>query len=188
MRFSSEMLSEFVRPVIRLDSVYRGCKVLIDSGAEFAVWTAGDNELERLGARKLNATTTIGGFGGNGEECNLYRYTVKIGEIIFPELLIASGCRHINRFQLILPACMFQKFEMSIDFPARRFTVSNMSNQISYNYYVYDKDGNKIILTQEIYEISESNNDDFRLDPIPETDASSIHFDDKPIGTLGSLK
>lgn len=98
MRFSSEMLSEFVRPVIRLDYVYRGCKVLIDSGAEFAVWTAGDNELERLGARKLDATTTIGGFGGNGEECNLYRYTVKIGEIIFPELLIASGCRHINRF------------------------------------------------------------------------------------------
>lgn len=63
-----------------------------------------------------------------------------------------------------------------------------MSNQISYNYYVYDKDGNKIILTQEVYEISESNNDDFRLDPIPETDASSIHFDDKPIGTLGGLK
>ena len=83
---------------------------------------------------------------------------------------------------------MFQKFEMSIDFHARRFTVSNMSNQISYNYYVYDKDGNKIILTQEIYEISESNNDDYRLDPIPETDASSIHFDDKPIGTLGGLK
>lgn len=188
MIFSTELLNDYIRPVIKVDGIYRNCHALIDSGAVVPVWTKSSELLRRLGATKLKGSFELHGFGGDGENCEAYRLTVILGNIMYPNLTFVVSSKVKGKISMVLPATMFNKFDCNIDFINSRFTIRNLSNQMVYNYVITDSNGKTYNLSQEVYEISKSNNDDFRLDPIPETGASSIHFDDKPIGTLGSLK
>lgn len=107
---------------------------------------------------------------------------------MYPNLTFVVSSKVKGKISMVLPATMFNKFDCNIDFINSRFTIRNLSNQMVYNYVITDSNGKTYNLSQEVYEISDANNDEFKLDSIIETGASSINFDDKPIGTLGSLK
>ena len=52
------------RPLIQLDSIFRNCTALIDTGALIPVWTKQSAVLTRLGAKLEREAVTFGGFGG----------------------------------------------------------------------------------------------------------------------------
>lgn len=74
----------FQRPVVKLSN---GLTALLDTGAFILVWTDKEELLKRkLGGRFIKSNMPLNGFGGKTSG-NLYRVTLNIGEIIYPDLI-----------------------------------------------------------------------------------------------------
>lgn len=138
------------RPIIELDSVFPGCRALIDTGALFPVWAAPETILLKLGATRdaKMPESSIGGFGGDSLG-NIYRMTLEMKGIYFIEMPFIAVEMPKSKFHIVLPATMFFGMNLNIDFATHTITIDTNSNQVSYNmHHRRNDDGSLTIFTQ----------------------------------------
>lgn len=108
------------RPVV---IVGNNMTALLDTGAYIPVWTDDEGLLtERLGAELLAKDVTFTGFGGTAVG-NLYRVSLEIGGLVYPNMVIIANHDLNTPFNLILSATMFQNLIYEIDDKNHVFTV-----------------------------------------------------------------
>lgn len=100
------------RPVVL---VGENMTALLDTGAYIPVWTDEESVLvEQLGATLLAEDVMFSGFGGQTSG-NLYRVTIQVGELFYPNMVIIVNNEMDVPFNLILSATMFQNLIYEID-------------------------------------------------------------------------
>ena len=109
------------RPVIRLDN---GLRALLDTGAYIPVWTDEENILkEKLGAQLFAQNVSFTGFGGKTTG-NLYKVTLQIGQLVYPNMSIVANAELDTPFNLILSATMFQNLIYEVDDKNHKFNIT----------------------------------------------------------------
>lgn len=136
------------RPIIKLDDIFPGCTALIDTGAVFPVWTKDFKLLEGLGAKLYKRDIPFGGFGGITKG-DVYKFTLTLGNIVFPEMQIMA-CHNDNIPGFFLfSATMFNKLNYTIDNQNKKLILSTWDNQCSFNLTIIDEKGNlHVMVTQ----------------------------------------
>lgn len=133
------------RPIIRLDTIFRGCTALLDTGALFPLWTKDTRLLVQMGAKLLRKNVAFSGFGGKA--CgDIYTITLNMGEILFPNMHIMAAPDDRIPGYFIFSATMFQKMIYTIDNPSKKLIVVTPDNQLCYNVSVIDEKGNLHVL------------------------------------------
>ena len=109
------------RPVIRLEN---GLRALLDTGAYIPVWTDDESILvEKLGAEMVAEGVSFTGFGGKATG-NLYKVTLQLGDLIYPNMIIISNDDLEVPFNMILSATMFQNLIYEIDDRNHRLNIT----------------------------------------------------------------
>lgn len=111
-QFTMKLDRQHKRPVVVLNN---GLTALLDTGAYIPIWT--DNEeilVSRLGAQIVQKNVSILGFGGAAYG-NLYKVTLDIGGILYPNMHIVANSELNVSFNLILSATMFDGLIYQID-------------------------------------------------------------------------
>ena len=97
---------------------------LLDTGAYIPVWTDEESILsEKLGAELVAEGVTFTGFGGETSG-NLYKATLQVGELVYPNMSIVANAELDTPFNLILSATMFQSLIYEVDDKNHRFNVT----------------------------------------------------------------
>ena len=97
---------------------------LLDTGAYIPVWTDEESILsEKLGAELVAEGVTFTGFGGETSG-NLYKVTLQVGELVYPNMSIVANAELDTPFNLILSATMFQSLIYEVDDKNHRFNVT----------------------------------------------------------------
>ena len=113
--------SQQQRPVIRLEN---GLRALLDTGAYIPVWTDDESILvEKLGAEMVAEGVSFTGFGGKATG-NLYKVTLQLGDLIYPNMIIISNDDFEVPFNMILSATMFQNLIYEIDDRNHRLNIT----------------------------------------------------------------
>ena len=109
--------------ILRLDSqqqrpvviVGENMTALLDTGAYIPVWTDDESILvEKLGAELVAKGVSFTGFGGRASG-NLYRVTLQVGDLVYPNMMIIANNDLEVPFNMILSATMFQDLIYEID-------------------------------------------------------------------------
>ena len=109
------------RPVV---IVGENMTALLDTGAYIPVWTDEESILsEKLGAELVAEGVTFTGFGGETSG-NLYKVTLQVGELVYPNMSIVANAELDTPFNLILSATMFQSLIYEVDDKNHRFNVT----------------------------------------------------------------
>lgn len=133
------------RPIMRLDNIFPGCSALLDTGALFPVWTKSSDLLEEIGAEFVKSDVLFGGFGGNAVG-DLYKITLKLGNIIYPNMhIIACENNNIPGY-FIFSATMFKDMVYTIDDCNKKLIINTLDNQICRNLLIQDSDGKLHVL------------------------------------------
>lgn len=100
------------RPVVVLNNL----TALLDTGAYIPVWVDDEDILKSMfNAEFIIANTSLRGFGGETYG-NLYRITLSVGDLVFPNIpIIACNDLRDTPFQLILSSTMFSGLIYEID-------------------------------------------------------------------------
>lgn len=107
------------RPVVILNN---GLTALLDTGAYIPVWTDDEDILtSEMGAELVQKDVPLSGFGG-ATFGNLYKVSIDIGGILYPNMHIIVNNDINATFNLILSATMFEGLIYQID------TVNHMLN------------------------------------------------------------
>lgn len=133
------------RPIIRLDTIFRGCTALLDTGALFPLWTKSPHLLVQMGAKLLMKNVGFSGFGGKTYG-DLYTITLNMGEIIFPNMHIMVSPDDTIPGYFIFSATMFQKMIYTIDNVSKKLIVVTPDNQLCYHVSIIDNKGNIHVL------------------------------------------
>lgn len=100
------------RPVILLENSFTA---LLDTGAYFPIWTDDEDILvSDLNAKFIKKNIPISGFGGTTYG-NLYQVTIKLGELIFPNMNIVANNDLNTSYSMIVSATMFRHLRYEID-------------------------------------------------------------------------
>lgn len=100
------------RPVVMLKN---GLTALLDTGAYIPVWTDDEKILTlELGAELVRRDVPLSGFGGCTRD-NLYKVSIDIGGILYPNMHIIANNDINATFNLILSATMFEGLIYQID-------------------------------------------------------------------------
>ena len=100
------------RPVVLLSN---GLTALLDTGAYIPVWTDVEDILASdMGAELIKENVPLSGFGGSTYG-NLYKVSIDIGGIFFPNMHIIANNDINASFNLILSATMFDGLIYQID-------------------------------------------------------------------------
>lgn len=100
------------RPVVMLNN---RLTALLDTGAYIPIWTD-DEEIivSKMGAKMVQKDVPIAGFGG--QTCgNMYKMTLDVGGILYPDLHIVANNELNASFNMILSATMFDGLMYQID-------------------------------------------------------------------------
>ena len=109
------------RPVV---IVGNGMTALLDTGAYIPVWTDDESILvEKLGAEMVAERVSFTGFGGRATG-NLYKVTLQLGDLIYPNMIIISNDDLEVPFNMILSATMFQNLIYEIDDRNHRLNIT----------------------------------------------------------------
>lgn len=109
------------RPVVVVGD---GMTALLDTGAYIPVWTDDESILvEKLGAEMVAKDVSFTGFGGKATG-NLYKVTIQIGDLIYPNMIIISNDDLEVPFNMLLSATMFQNLIYEIDDKNHRLNVT----------------------------------------------------------------
>lgn len=111
-RFDLEVCAD--RPILRLDHLFPGCTALIDTGALFPVWTKNRELLEAMGAKICKKNVLFSGFGGNVYG-DIYTFTLRLGNLIYPEMHIMSCENNAIPGYFIFSATMFKNTVYTIN-------------------------------------------------------------------------
>lgn len=108
------------RPVVRLKN---GLRALLDTGAYIPVWTDDEDILvENLGASLITKDVSFSGFGGEARG-NLYKVSLNVGELCYPNMTIIVNQDLDTPFNLILSATMFQDLIYEVDDKNHRMNI-----------------------------------------------------------------
>ena len=100
------------RPVVLLSN---GLTALLDTGAYIPVWTDEEDILTSdMGAELVKEKVLLSGFGGSTYG-NLYKVSIDIGGIFYPNMHIIANNDINAPFNLILSATMFDGLIYQID-------------------------------------------------------------------------
>lgn len=133
------------RPIIRLDTIFRGCTALLDTGALFPLWTKDTSLLVQPGAKLLKKNTAFSGLGGKTYG-DIYTITLNLGDILFPNMHIMAAPDDRIPGYFIFSATMFQKMIYTIDNISKKLTITTPDNQLCYHLSILDKNGNVHVL------------------------------------------
>ena len=127
------------RPVLKLEGKLRA---LLDTGAYIPVWTDDEEVLaHNMGAELVAKNVSFTGFGGTAIG-NLYKVTLRVGELIYPNMSILANQDLDTPFNLILSATMFQNLIYEVDDKNHRFNVSIPDEEsMVRNLRIEDKNG-----------------------------------------------
>lgn len=99
------------RPIV----LFNGLKALLDTGAYVPVWVTKEEDLKvKRGARFIKAGVPFSGFGGTTKG-NLYRMTLQIGDMVYPDMPILANAEVDSGFDMILSASMFDGLIYQVD-------------------------------------------------------------------------
>jgi hypothetical protein len=144
MEFSLGLV-EADRPIVRLDNIFKGCTALIDTGALFPVWTKEEELLKALGANLVKKSLSFSGFGGSTKG-NLYTISIKVGELIYPNMhIIACKNEAIPGF-FIFSSTMFKGTIYTVDDINKKFVIETADNQVCRNISIKDNNGKLYVL------------------------------------------
>ncbi len=132
------------RPVVMLEN---GLKALLDTGAYIPVWVGGESILsEGLGAELVKKHISFTGFGGTAYG-NLYKITIQIGELLYPNMHIIASNDFDVPFHIILSATMFSHLIYEIDEYNHKFNITVPDNEsFVRSLRVVDKSGKLFVL------------------------------------------
>lgn len=141
-----DMDTSFSRPVVSVNSLFFGCKALIDTGALFPVWTAPEENLKDLGVLLDNKVSygKINGIGGEASG-NIYRITFDLNGIHYIELPIIA-IRQECRFHMLMPSTIFHGMDFDINYQTKTININTYSNQTVYHLHHKTLDDNHVIL------------------------------------------
>jgi hypothetical protein len=148
MKFKLNLDKSIQRPVITLNN---GLTALLDTGAEIPVWTASENLLvRRLNAKPLNIRAPIKGYGGTTYG-DVFRVSLQIGELAYPNTIIVANSELKTPFPLILSATMFDNLIYEIDNIKHCITITVPDDEnLERNIVLTDSNGNRVVLSQSI--------------------------------------
>ena len=132
------------RPIIMLGN---GLDALLDTGALIPVWVGEESVLTRgLKAQLVKRTVPFFGFGGKTYG-NLYKVTIQVGELLYPNMHIIA-CHEWNAsFHMILRATMFSNLIYEIDEYNHKFNVTVPDSESSIRHLkIVDKNGKIYVL------------------------------------------
>lgn len=143
-QYSLNLDKKYKRPVILLGN---GLTALLDTGAYIPVWTDEENILiSDMGAELVKENVPMSGFGGYTYG-NLYRVSLNIGGIIYPNMHIIANNDIKATFNLILSATMFDGLIYQIDTVNHVLNVDVPDNESNIrNLRIENKDGIQFVL------------------------------------------
>lgn len=108
--------------MVNEQTLNNGLTALLDTGAYIPVWTDDEDILtSEMGAELVQKDVPLSGFGG-ATFGNLYKVSIDIGGILYPNMHIIVNNDINATFNLILSATMFEGLIYQID------TVNHMLN------------------------------------------------------------
>lgn len=146
-QFVINLDSMYDRPILELDSLFKGCRALLDTGAKFPVWTFDEEVLKVLGGIDQNKHVKFSGFGGSTIG-KLYKLTIQIGKFIYVEMPIVCSPMNIEA-HLILSATMFDKVSYTIDNISNKLKIEFTDRQIVRNMKIRNKAGKLSVYLSE---------------------------------------
>ncbi len=136
------------RPIIKLDQLFPGCTALLDTGAIIPVWTKDVKLLQSLGAHFYKQNVEFAGFGGKTKG-DLYKITLYLDKIIFPDLpIIVHNNDNIPGY-FIFSATMFKNMIYTIDDITKQFIVVYPDNQVCQHIKIIDSNGKISVLVNQ---------------------------------------
>lgn len=111
-QFSLKLDVNQQRPVVLLENALTA---LSDTGAYIPIWT--DEEdilLSNMGGKLVKTKVPFTGFGGITYG-NLYQVTLKVGDLVFPNMHIIANNELNSSYNLILSATMFDGLSYEIN-------------------------------------------------------------------------
>ncbi len=138
------------RPVVLLGN---GMRALLDTGAYIPVWLGDESIIsEDLGGELIQKDFEFSGFGGKAKG-NLYKMTVQIGDLIYPNMTIIANNDLELPFHLILSATMFQRLRYEIDDGNHMLNITVPDTEsVVRNLKVVSKDGETFVLCENVFE------------------------------------
>ncbi|MBO6178857.1 MAG: hypothetical protein J6O04_06775 [Selenomonadaceae bacterium] len=115
------LIEKYQRPVVKLTN-FHGLDAMIDTGALYPVWMAGEGQIRRIGGTKKIENVEFGGLGGMTQG-SLYELShFQIGDLIFPNMNIIV---HKSDFPvpMLLPATMFESLIYEINNKTHRLNI-----------------------------------------------------------------
>lgn len=139
MLFKTTFAGHDYRPLFNIEmSNGKQIEALYDTGASVAVANISEEIFEKFDAKLQQKGVSFKGFGGivYGD---LYRVSVVIGDLIFPELPVIRIDQTDMNTSFILPASMFGEFVATLNNPEKTIEFKNNSNQVCYHMHIGDK-------------------------------------------------
>ena len=124
---------------------------LLDTGAYIPVWTDAEEILvSGLGATLVKKDVPFTGFGGVAYG-NLYQVTIKVGDLIFPNMHIVANSELNNSYNLILSATMFDGLIYEINTKTHKLNITVPNDRCWYMCIAFFENiGNSCICVQPI--------------------------------------
>lgn len=132
------------RPVVLLSN---NLMALLDTGAFVPVWTDDEELLKKLyNAEFVKSDVPLSGFGGTTKG-NLYKATMTIGDLIYPNMHIIANSELNTSFSMIISATMFSGLIYEIDTKNHKLniTIPNDESRIR-NLRIQDSNGKLHVL------------------------------------------
>ena len=132
------------RPVVLLSN---GLTALLDTGAYIPVWTDVEDILvSDMGAELIKENVPLSGFGGSTYG-NLYKVSIDIGGIFYPNMHIIANNDINASFNLILSATMFDGLIYQIDTVNHVLNIDIPDHESSIrNLRIENKHGKQLVL------------------------------------------
>ena len=132
------------RPVVLLSN---GLTALLDTGAYIPVWTDVEDILvSDMGAELIKENVPLSGFGGSTYG-NLYKVSIDIGGIFYPNMHIIANNDINASFNLILSATMFDGLIYQIDTVNHVLNIDVPDHESSIrNLRIENKHGKQLVL------------------------------------------
>lgn len=147
-QFSLKLDMTQQRPVVLLENALTA---LLDTGAYIPIWT--DEEdilLSDMGGKLVKTKVPFTGFGGIAYG-NLYQVSLKVGDLIFPNMHIIANNELNSSYNLILSATMFNGLSYEINTRTHwlHITVTDDSDLVR-NLRIVDSNGRLHVLCETV--------------------------------------
>ena len=151
MYFKAAFAGNDYRPLFSIE-VCNGKQIeaLYDTGASIAVVNVDEEIFKKFNAKLQQKDVSFKGFGGTVYG-DLYRVSIVIGGLIFPELPVVKIDQTSINAPFIIPASMLGEFIVTINNLEKTIEFKNNSNQVCYHMHIGDKVYTGEVMCAEYY-------------------------------------